>query len=154
MADIAGVSYSIAQPIVNSGVNQRRESENQESAEQLRATSAPQRDQPLNNKPADVPAEQSISARLNVSVPTSENTTEENTTGINEQVVLAAEQQIQQTSIESNAKRSETTDQSASETSVGKTEQEQSQVVTEQLESQNPEAGLGLNSGSIIDVTA
>lgn len=218
MADIAGVSFSIAQPILNSGVNQLREPENQESAEALRATSAPQRDQPVNREPTDVPAEQSVESRLNFSVPTAENTTEENTTEINEQVVLAAEQQIQQTSVEANARRSETTDQnnieatnqqtnddlaansnqaspqqnvnvettaeatnteetaidqgvatnapqnstpeeaqvgqSTSDTSTENVETGQSQVTTEQLESRNPEAGLGLNSGSIIDVTA
>jgi len=214
MADIAGVSFSIAQPILNSGVNQLREPENQESAEKLRATSAPQRDQPVNSEPADVPAEQSLESRLNFSVPTAENTTEENTTEINEQVVQAAEQQIQQTSVEANARRPEiasqnnieatsqqtnddlaansnqappqqnvnveatnTTDtntdqepaanspqnqttentqssQNTGDTTVENVEQEQSQVTIEQLESRNPETGLGLNSGSIIDVTA
>jgi len=214
MADIAGVSFSIAQPILNSGVNQLREPENQESAEKLRATSAPQRDQPVNSEPADVPAEQSLESRLNFSVPTAENTTEENTTEINEQVVQAAEQQIQQTSVEVNARRPEiasqnnieatsqqtnddlaansnqappqqnvnveatnTTDtntdqkpaanspqnqttentqssQNTGDTTVENVEQEQSQVTIEQLESRNPETGLGLNSGSIIDVTA
>lgn len=211
MADIAGVSFSIAQPIVNSGVNQLRESENKETAEELRATSAPQRDQAVNSQPSDVPAEQSVSSRLNFSVPTTENTTEENTTATNEQVVVAAEQQIQQANIEANANRPETTDQNnvdaaseqtqtvnqappqqntnveepveatntaatgqepatnapqtqstessqggqnVSEASVEAVAPTQSQVTTEQLESQNPEAGLGLNSGSIIDVTA
>ena len=105
MADIAGVSFSIAQPIVNSGVNQLREAENKESAEELRATTAPQQGQPANDEPADVPAEQSVSSRLDFSVPTSENTTEENTTVINEQVVAAAGEQIQQASIEASANR-------------------------------------------------
>jgi len=226
MADIAGVAFSIAQPIVNSGVNQLREPENQESAEELRATSAPQRDQPVNSEPTDVPAEQSVSSRLDFSVPTAENTTEENTTEINEQVVLAAEQQIQQTSVEANARRSEAVDQNeieaatqqtanqatnqtnddlatnnnpappqqsanvettveATNTTEASTDQDfavnapqnnppaeaqvsqstdettsedaetgQSQATTEQFESRNPETGLGLNSGSIINVTA
>lgn len=211
MADIAGVSFSIAQPIVNSGVNQLRESENKEAAEELRATSAPQRDQAVNSEPSDVPAEQSVSSRLNFTVPNAENTTEENTiaTTTNEQVVVAVEQQIQQANIEANANRSETTDQNSvdaaseqaanqappqqntnveetveaintaatgqepatnapqtqptessqgsqnvSEASAETVAPAQSQTTTEQPESQNPEVGLGLNSGSIIDVTA
>ncbi len=193
MADIAGVSFSIAQPIVNSGVNQLREPENKEAAEELRATSAPQRDQPVNDEPADVSAEQSVSSRLDFSVPTAENTTEENTNVINEQVVSAAGQQIQQASIEANANRPAETDQSTSQASQQNTnaeetvqaanppiEQEQTtnttpaptqaqteptessqvtqssqnQTTTEQFESGSPEAGLGLDSGSIINVTA
>ena len=191
MADIAGVSFSIAQPIVNSGVNQLREPENKEAAEELRATSAPQRNQPVNDEPADVSAEQSVSSRLDFSVPTTENTTEENTTVINEQVVAAAGQQIQQASIEANANRPAETNQSTSQASQQNTnaeetvqaanppvEQEQttnptpvetqtqplessqvtqssqSQATSEQFESGNPEAGLGLDSGSIINVTA
>lgn len=191
MADIAGVSFSIAQPIVNSGVNQLREPENQENAEALRATSAPQRDQPVNDEPSDVPAEQSVSSRLDFSVPTAENTTEENTTVTNEQVVSAAGQQIQQASIEANANRPAETDQNASQASQQNTnaqdtvqtanppieqqqttnprsveaqtqplesdqvtQSSQNQATSEQFESGNPEAGLGLDSGSIINVTA
>jgi len=191
MADIAGVSFSIAQPIVNSGVNQLREPENKEAAEELRATSAPQRDQPVNDEPADVSAEQSVSSRLDFSVPTAENTTEENTTVINEQVVSAAGQQIQQASIEANANRPAETDQNTNQASQQNTnaeetvqttnpplEQEQTtnpapvdaqtqtpessqvtqsnqnQATSEQFESGSPEAGLGLDSGSIINVTA
>ncbi len=174
MADIAGVSFSIAQPIVNSGVNQLREPENKKAAEELRATSAPQRDQPVNDEPSDVSAEQSVSSRLDFSVPSTENTTEENTNVINEQVVSAAGQQIQQASIEASANRpaetvqatnspieqEQTTNPTPVETqtqpleSSQVTQSSQSQATSEQFESGNPEAGLGLDSGSIINVTA
>ena len=115
MADIAGVSFPIAQPILNSGVNQLSEPENKDSADSLRATTAPQSNQPVNKEPSDVPAEQSISSRLDISIKPGENNTQEgdrsqNTVEITagdktatvtrEQVVDAVDRQLQRNAVE------------------------------------------------------
>lgn len=115
MADIAGVSFPIAQPILNSGVNQLSEPENKESADALRATTAPQSNQSVNQEPSDVPAEQSISSRLDISIKPGENNTQEgdrsqNTVEITagdktatvtrEQVVDAVDRQLQRNAVE------------------------------------------------------
>lgn len=115
MADIAGVSFPIAQPILNSGVNQLSEPENKESADALRATTAPQSNQSVNQEPSDVPAEQSISSRLDISIKPGENNTQEgdrsqNTIEITagdktatvtrEQVVDAVDRQLQRNAVE------------------------------------------------------
>jgi len=115
MADIAGVSFPIAQPILNSGVNQLSEPENKDSADSLRATTAPQSNQPVNKEPSDVPADQSISSRLDISIKPGENNTQEgdrsqNTVEITagdktatvtrEQVVDAVDRQLQRNAVE------------------------------------------------------
>lgn len=115
MADIAGVSFPIAQPILNSGVNQLSEPENKDSADALRATTAPQSNQSVNREPSDVPAEQSISSRLDISIKPGENNTQEgdrsqNTVEITagdktatvtrEQVVDAVDRQLQRNAVE------------------------------------------------------
>lgn len=115
MADIAGVSFPIAQPILNSGVNQLSEPEKKDSADSLRATTAPQSNQSVNKEPSDVPAEQSISSRLDISTKPGENNTQEgdrsqNTVEITandktatvtrEQVVDAVDQQLQRNAVE------------------------------------------------------
>lgn len=121
MADIAGVSFSIAQPILSSGVNQLREPENQESSESLRATTAPQDNQAVNQQPSDVPATQSISSRLDISIKPGENNTQEGDRSQNsveisagdktatvtrEQVVDAVDRQLQRNAVEQAAQNS------------------------------------------------
>lgn len=126
MADISGASLSITRPVINNGVNPQRESENQDTDRQLRATSSPQQGREINQQPADVPPEESISSRLDISVSGSDNTTQENTTVTREQVVLAVEQQLQQNSVNSNAARS--TDEGATEVQQSRAESTNNQT--------------------------
>ncbi len=115
MADIAGVSFPIAQPILNSGVNQLSEPDSRDSADALRATTAPQNNQQVNQEPSDIPAEQSISSRLDISIKPGENNTQEGNRSQNsveitagdktatvsrEQVVDAVDRQLQRNAVE------------------------------------------------------
>ncbi|WP_250656373.1 hypothetical protein [Alkalimarinus coralli] len=142
MADISGASLSIARPIVNNnGVNQQREAESQETNQQLRATTAPQPDRAINQQPSDIPPEESISARLDISVSANENDTQENTTVTREQVVNAVEQQLQQSSINANAARP--ADEGATDVQQSRTESTNNQTsnqTSEQLTANNPQA--------------
>lgn len=121
MADIAGVSFPIAQPILNSGVNPLSESDNKNSADALRATTAPQNTQPVNPEPSDIPVEQSVSSRLDISIKPGENNTQQgdrsqNTVEITagdktatvtrEQVVDAVDRQLQRNAVEQAAQNS------------------------------------------------
>ncbi|UZE95966.1 hypothetical protein [Alkalimarinus alittae] len=139
MADLSGASLSIARPIVNNnGVNLQREQENQQTNQQIRTASVPQQDRPLNQQSTDIPPESSISSRLDTAVSANENNTQENTTVTREQVVLAVEQQLQQSNVNASATRS--ADEGATNIEQNRAESTANQTsnqTTEQLTSNN-----------------
>lgn len=142
MADVSGASLSIARPFVNNnGVSPQRESENQQTDQQIRATSAPQQDRQINQQPADIPPEASISSRLDISVSANENDTQENTTVTREQVIIAVEQQLQQSNVNASATRS--ADEGATNIEQNRAESTANQTsnqTTEQLTASNTQS--------------